>query len=130
MAVGVALGFGSHLVLDEIYSVTWNGGRVQLKSSAGSATKLLGASWPVNFLVFGIALTLGYAVLLDGGFTTPSAVERPMTRATQTPAANDRDRMTGDSSQSRQTGAAESQAENEDEADLALEPSGWQRTRR
>lgn len=130
MAVGVGLGFGSHLVLDEIYSVAWNGGRVQLKSSAGSATKLLGPSWPVNFLVFGIALTLGYAVLLDGGFTTPPVEERPMTRATPTPAPNDRNRMAGNLSPAHQTEAAESQAAVEDEADLALEPSRWQRTRR
>lgn len=80
MAVGVALGFGSHLVLDEIYSVTWNGGRLQLKSSAGSAVKMLGPSWPVNFLVFGIALTLGYAVLLDGGFTIEPVAGTPVTQ--------------------------------------------------
>ena len=130
MAVGVALGFGSHLVLDEIYSVTWNGGRLQLKSSAGSATKLLGPSWPVNFLVFGIALTLGYAVLLDGGFTAPPAVERPLTRATKTPAQNGWERVAGNPSHAPQTEAEESEAAAVDEADLALEPSRWQRTRR
>jgi hypothetical protein len=130
MAVGVALGFGSHLVLDEIYSVTWNGGRLQLKSSAGSATKLLGPSWPVNFVVFGIALTLGYAVLLDGGFTAPPAVQRPLTRATKTPAQNGWERVAGNPSHAPQTEAEESEAAAEDEADLALEPSRWQRTRR
>ena len=67
MALGVGLGFASHLILDEIYSVRWNGALLQLKPSAGSAVKLLGKSWPANIFASGLALTLGYAVLVDGG---------------------------------------------------------------
>lgn len=44
LAGGVMLGFLSHLVLDEIYSVDINGLRVKLKSSAGSAMKLFSPS--------------------------------------------------------------------------------------
>ncbi|MCY2968848.1 MAG: metal-dependent hydrolase [Planctomycetota bacterium] len=70
MALGVGLGFASHLILDEIYSVRWNGATIQLKPSAGSAVKLLGKSWPANIFASGLALTLGYAVLVDGGLNS------------------------------------------------------------
>jgi len=130
MALGVALGFGSHLVLDEIYSVTWNGGRLQLKASAGSAVKLVGPSWPVNFLVFGFAMTLGYAVLLDGGFTPPPDTHPPV--ADPTPAERfqpHRATVVGDVSPefSRQTGEPR---QSSDDEEIAVEPGQWQRTRR
>lgn len=130
MALGVALGFGSHLVLDEIYSVTWNGGRLQLKASAGSAVKLVGPSWPVNFLVFGFAMTLGYAVLLDGGFTPPPDTHPPV--AQPTPAERfqpHRPTVVGDVSPefSRQTGEPR---QSSDDEEIAVEPGQWQRTRR
>lgn len=76
MALGVALGFASHLVLDEIYSVRWNGAVLELKPSAGSAVKFLGKSWPANFFACGVALTLGYAVLLDGSESSRSKPDR------------------------------------------------------
>jgi membrane-bound metal-dependent hydrolase YbcI (DUF457 family) len=40
LAVGVMLGFLSHLILDEVYSVDWRGVVPKLKSSAGSALKI------------------------------------------------------------------------------------------
>ena len=40
LAVGVMVGFLSHLILDEVYSVDWRGLKPKLKSSAGSALKL------------------------------------------------------------------------------------------
>jgi hypothetical protein len=42
MAVGVGIGFLSHLVLDEMYSVQWDGMKVRLASSAGTAMKFFG----------------------------------------------------------------------------------------
>ena len=36
MAGGAAVGFFSHLVLDEIYSVEWNGAHVRLNKFAGA----------------------------------------------------------------------------------------------
>src|SRR5690606_24591955 len=45
----VFLGFMSHLLLDEIYSVEWQGGRWRLKSSAGTAIKLWGPEAWANF---------------------------------------------------------------------------------
>lgn len=45
LAVGVMLGFLSHLVLDELYSVDFMGVRLQLNKYAGSAVKLYSKSW-------------------------------------------------------------------------------------
>lgn len=59
LAVGTMLGFLSHLVLDEIYSVDFNGFRVQLNNFAGSALKFYSRSWVVNsvcyLMLFGLA---------------------------------------------------------------------------
>jgi hypothetical protein len=41
-AGGVALGFMSHLLLDEIYSIEWKGGRWRFKKSFGTAIKFWG----------------------------------------------------------------------------------------
>jgi membrane-bound metal-dependent hydrolase YbcI (DUF457 family) len=144
MALGVALGFGSHLVLDEIYSVTWNGGRLQLKASAGSAVKVFGPSWPVNFLVFGFALTLGYAVLLDGGFT-PTSAHSPAAQSSvaQSPEAGPQAKnnvvsppLAVPPSPSRAAGRdlsgdLDDRSSNFTEEDeIAVKPAQWQRTRR
>jgi membrane-bound metal-dependent hydrolase YbcI (DUF457 family) len=67
MAVGVMLGFGSHLILDEIYSVQFAGPMIRLKASAGSAVKLIGKDWGANIVAYGLMFTLGYAALIDGG---------------------------------------------------------------
>lgn len=44
-AVGTMVGFLSHLVLDEIYSVNFQGVKIKLKASAGSAVKFVSPSW-------------------------------------------------------------------------------------
>lgn len=67
MAAGVGLGFGSHLVLDEIYSVTWTGVRIKLKSSAGSAMKMVGKDWAANIFTYSLLFTLSYATLVAAG---------------------------------------------------------------
>lgn len=67
MAGGIAVGFASHLILDEIYSVQWSGVRVTLKASAGSAFKFFGKDWSANLVAYGLLFTLSYAVLVDGG---------------------------------------------------------------
>jgi membrane-bound metal-dependent hydrolase YbcI (DUF457 family) len=86
MAGGVALGFLSHLVLDEIYSVKWDGAIVRLKSSAGSAVKFIGKSWAANIVTYGLLFTLSYALLVDGGVVTPGKG-----RALNVPRAAERD---------------------------------------
>lgn len=44
----VMLGYLSHLVLDEIYSVDFMGARLHLNKYAGSALKLFSKSWPAT----------------------------------------------------------------------------------
>ena len=70
MAGGVGLGYLSHLVLDEIYSVQWNGVRVRLSKSAGSALKCFGRSFPANALSYGLLFFLAYAAMVKVGFMT------------------------------------------------------------
>lgn len=70
MAVGIALGFLSHLILDEIYAVQWNGLKIELNQFAGSAVKLFGKSLPANALTWLLLIGLtwfsfGSAGLID-----------------------------------------------------------------
>lgn len=67
MGLGVALGFLSHLVLDEMYSVQWDGTRVRLKRSAGSALKFFGPEALPNGLALGLMMFLSYATLMSSG---------------------------------------------------------------
>ena len=67
MGLGVALGFLSHLVLDEMYSVQWNGVRLKLKRSSGSALKMLGPEFLPNGMAVGLLIFLTYASLISAG---------------------------------------------------------------
>jgi membrane-bound metal-dependent hydrolase YbcI (DUF457 family) len=64
-AGGVMLGFLSHLVLDEIYSVGFNGMKIKLKSSAGSAVKFMSPSIPATATCYAILGGLLYLAFLD-----------------------------------------------------------------
>lgn len=68
MAGGVAVGFFSHLLLDELYSVQWTGVRVRLSKSAGSALKLVGRSFLPNAFTYGLLLFLTYTSLVHSGW--------------------------------------------------------------
>ena len=72
MAGGVGLGFLSHLILDELYSVQWTGVRLRLAKSAGSALKFVGNSFLPNVVTYALLMLLAYAILADMGL-----VERP-----------------------------------------------------
>lgn len=65
LAGGVMLGFFSHLVLDEIYSVDFNGVRLKLKSSAGSAVKLFSDSVWGTTACYTLLGALLYTAYLD-----------------------------------------------------------------
>jgi hypothetical protein len=53
----VMLGFMSHLVLDEIWSMDFSGGRIRFKSSFGTAMKFWGESMGSNVLTYvGLAM--------------------------------------------------------------------------
>lgn len=63
LGIGVMLGFLSHLILDEIYSVDLRGIRIKLKSSAGSALKFFSPSLyatTVCYAILGGLLYLAY----------------------------------------------------------------------
>lgn len=67
MAAGVAVGFLSHLVLDELYSVQWTGIRLRLNKAAGSALKLFGKGFVANAVAYGLLATVTYMTLVDAG---------------------------------------------------------------
>lgn len=64
LAAGVMLGFFSHLLLDELYSVDFHGVRLKLNQFAGSAIKFVSPSVPatlVCYLTLGALLYVAYA---------------------------------------------------------------------
>lgn len=65
LAGGVMLGFLSHLVLDELYSVDFNGVRLRLNQFAGSALKFASPSWIATCVCYGILTGLGFLAYLD-----------------------------------------------------------------
>jgi len=76
MAAGVGIGFLSHLILDEMYSVQWDGVRIRLKKSAGSALKFFGTeAWP-NGLTLGLLMFLTWMTLDDVG-VLPDPSDQP-----------------------------------------------------
>ena len=84
VAAGVALGFFSHLLLDEIYSVELSGVKVGLKKSSGTALKMFGEAFFPNVFSFALAGTLTYASLMDAGLirdTTQEVVPVPVRRS-------------------------------------------------
>jgi membrane-bound metal-dependent hydrolase YbcI (DUF457 family) len=68
MATGTLIGFLSHLVLDETYSVQFSGVRLRLNKAAGSAFKLFGKNGAANVLVYGLLLCTTWFVLRDTGW--------------------------------------------------------------
>lgn len=54
VAGGVMIGFLSHLVLDELYSVDFMGVKVKLNKYAGTAIKLWSPSWPATLVCYAL----------------------------------------------------------------------------
>ncbi|QDU35939.1 hypothetical protein Mal4_02210 [Maioricimonas rarisocia] len=77
MGGGVAVGFFSHLLLDEMYSVQLNGIRVRFKKSWGTAIKLVGERMMPNVITYALLLTLTYAMLSDAGLIRPKTPQQP-----------------------------------------------------
>ena len=65
MSGGVCVGFFSHLLLDEIYSVEWSGVHVRLNKFAGSAVKFVGKSAVPNLITYSLLMVLTYASLVQ-----------------------------------------------------------------
>lgn len=68
VAGGVAVGFLSHLMLDELYSVQVKGARLGLKKSSGTALKWSGEEMIPNVVAFTLMATLSYAVFEESGW--------------------------------------------------------------
>jgi len=60
VAGAVMVGFLSHLLLDELYAVNFNGVTIKLNQFAGSAVKLRSSSWKANLLTYVLLIGLGY----------------------------------------------------------------------
>ena len=67
-AGGVVLGYVSHLVLDELYSIEWYRGRLRFKKTLGSALKLFSRRWWPNVSTFATLAILTYIVLKEPGW--------------------------------------------------------------
>jgi hypothetical protein len=65
LAGGVMLGFLSHLVLDELYSVDFMGLRIHLNKYAGSALKLVSPSWSATLTTYLVLGLLSYRAWLN-----------------------------------------------------------------
>ena len=65
-AAAVFLGFMSHLVLDEFYSLYWYRGRLRKKKSFGTALKLWGPKLWGNISTFSKLALLTYVVFYEG----------------------------------------------------------------
>ena len=65
LAVGVMVGFLSHLVLDEIYSVDLSGLVPRLNQFAGSAVKLFSDSVVANVVCYGLLAALAATAYWD-----------------------------------------------------------------
>ena len=61
----VVIGFVSHLFLDEVYAVDWQGKRIRVKSSFGTALKWFGSSWYWNVSTYGKLALLIVLVMSD-----------------------------------------------------------------
>jgi membrane-bound metal-dependent hydrolase YbcI (DUF457 family) len=64
-AGAVILGYMSHLLLDELYSIEWYRGRMRLKKSFGTAVKLWGRSTWANLSTYVKLALLTFVVLND-----------------------------------------------------------------
>jgi hypothetical protein len=64
-AGAVVLGYLTHLVLDEIYSIQFRRGRLRLKESFGTALKLFGHDHWANFTTYGKLILLSTLIFYD-----------------------------------------------------------------
>ncbi len=82
MVAAVCLGFFIHLLLDELYSVEWDG-RPHVKKSFGSAMKFVGHGWWPNFTCYAKLAVMTFLVMND-----PSVIQQIYTGQGQQVAKN------------------------------------------
>ncbi len=76
-SVAVVIGFMSHLVLDEIWSVEFRRGAYSFKSSFGTALKLWGQNSWANYMTYGKLALIGILVWHDEGFMARFGIVHP-----------------------------------------------------
>jgi membrane-bound metal-dependent hydrolase YbcI (DUF457 family) len=79
---GVVLGFMSHLVLDEIYSVEWKSGRWRLKKSSGTALKFWGDDAWANFSTYAKLVVVAAMVIGEPSVMKQIQARNPQFAAT------------------------------------------------
>jgi hypothetical protein len=77
-AGAVPIGYLSHLVLDELYSLQWYRGRLRLKKSFGTALKMFGHKWWPNLSTYAKLGLLTYVVLFEPGWMERVRQQRPL----------------------------------------------------
>lgn len=68
-AAAVVIGYLSHLLLDELWSIEWHRGRLRLKNSFGTALKLFSGKWWPNVSTYLKLALLTFLVLKEPGWT-------------------------------------------------------------
>ncbi|MEZ6141813.1 MAG: metal-dependent hydrolase [Zavarzinella sp.] len=77
LGVGAMLGFLSHLILDEMYSVDFRGIKIRLNQYAGSALKFTSKSFLATTITYIILIGLSYLAYVDWQQTRQRGLERP-----------------------------------------------------
>jgi len=76
MAIAVAAGYLSHLVLDEIYAVEWSGAKLELNQFAGSAVKLFSSRLVPTLVSYCLLAAVAYMVMLELKWLEPLPIEQ------------------------------------------------------
>ena len=76
-SLAVVIGFMSHLILDEMWSIDFKRGGYYFKSSFGTALKLWGKERIPNFIAYSIMLFFGFLVYNDDGFMKRFGYQQP-----------------------------------------------------
>jgi hypothetical protein len=84
LALGVLIGFLSHLVMDELWSVNLSGISIRLNKAAGSALKLFSPSLPATCTAYLILAALTYLVGVREGYFAPVQLPFPAVTASLT----------------------------------------------
>jgi hypothetical protein len=86
-AAGFALGYISHLALDELWSVEVRGVSTRVKSSFGTALKLFGNNASANALCYGMLIIVALVVVQDrAATTTTTTIAAPQPATAPVPA--------------------------------------------
>lgn len=76
-AGGVALGFFSHLLLDEIWSIQWTGLGPRVKKSFGTALKFSSDNTAASSFAYALVMFVGFLAYQDFSQTPTRMAERP-----------------------------------------------------